>query len=94
MPVPDPISPVHAAVGAELRRLRVGQSLTSEQLAGLVGVHRTYLNQVEGGTRNVSLGVLAKFAYVLGESLSRVVGVADRLNLVGDDVDPRPTAEQ
>lgn len=45
--------------------------------------HRTYLNQVEGGTGNVSLGVLAKSAYLLGESLSRAVGVADRLNLVG-----------
>jgi len=78
--VPDPISPVHAAVGAELRRLRLEQSLTQQQVAERVGIHRTYLNQIEGGSRNVSLGVLAKLSYVLGSTLSCVVGVADELH--------------
>lgn len=78
--MPAAISPVHAAVGAELRRLRVERGLTQETLAQRVGVHRTYLNQVEAGSRNVSVGVLAKLSVVLDARLSSVVGVADGLD--------------
>ncbi len=74
------ISPVHAAVGAELRRLRIKLGLTQEAVAERVGMHRTYLNQIEAGSRNVSLGVLAKLSAVLGVNLSSLVGVADGLD--------------
>ncbi len=77
--MPAPISPVHAAVGAELRRLRVERGLTQEGVAERVGMHRTYLNQIEAGSRNVSLGVLARLSVVLDANLSSVVGVADGL---------------
>jgi transcriptional regulator with XRE-family HTH domain len=66
---------MHAAVGAELRRLRVERGLTQEGVAKRVGMHRTYLNQIEAGSRNVSLGVLARLSAVLDASLSSVVGV-------------------
>lgn len=78
--MPAPISPVHGAVGTELRRVRLACGLTQQEVANRVGVHRTYLNQVEAGSRNVSLGILAKLARVLGTSLSSVVGVADDLD--------------
>ncbi|MEO6350179.1 MAG: helix-turn-helix transcriptional regulator [Candidatus Limnocylindrales bacterium] len=78
--MPAPISPVHGAIGAELRRLRVERGLTQHEVADRVGVHRTYLNQIEAGSRNVSLGILAKLAYVLETRLSSVVGVADGLD--------------
>lgn len=78
--MPAPLSPVHAAVGAELRRLRVERGLTQEGVAQRVGMHRTYLNQIEAGTRNVSLGVLARLSVVLDANLSSVVGVADGLD--------------
>jgi transcriptional regulator with XRE-family HTH domain len=71
---------MHAAVGAELRRLRVERGLTQEGVAKRVGMHRTYLNQIEAGSRNVSLGVLARLSAVLDASLSSVVGVADGLD--------------
>ena len=75
--MPEPISPVHAAIGAELRRLRRCRSLTQQQVADQVGLHRTYINQIEAGSRNVTVGVLAKLSYVFGERLSAVVSVAD-----------------
>ena len=78
--MPAPISPVHGAVGAELRRLRLTRGLTQQEVANRVGVHRTYLNQVEAGSRNVSLGILAKLARVLETSLSSAVSVADDLD--------------
>ena len=78
--MPAPISPVHAAIGAELRRLRVLNGLTQQAVAQRVGLHRTYLNQIEAGSRNVSVGVLAKLSVVLDASLSSVVGVADGLD--------------
>ena len=78
--MPAPISPMHAAVGTELRRLRVEHGLTQETVAKRVGMHRTYLNQIEAGSRNVSLGVLARLSVVLDASLSSVVGVADGLD--------------
>jgi transcriptional regulator with XRE-family HTH domain len=43
-------------------------------------MHRTYLNQIEAGSRNVSLGVLARLSVVLDTNLSSVVGVADGLD--------------
>ena len=78
--MPAPISPVHGAVGAELRRVRLACGLTQQEVSNRVGMHRTYLNQVEAGSRNVSLGILAKLARVLETSLSSVVGVADDLD--------------
>lgn len=83
------ISPVHAAIGAELRRLRILNGLTQEAVAQRVGMHRTYLNQIEAGSRNVSVGVLAKLSVVLDASLSSVVGVADGLD---PGVGSRPAA--
>ena len=83
--MPAPLSPMHAAVGAELRRLRVERGLTQEGVAKRVGMHRTYLNQIEAGSRNVSLGVLARLSVALDASLSSVVGVGDGL----DPVPPR-----
>ena len=66
-------------MGAELRRLRLERGLTQHAVALRVDVHRTDLNQIEAGSRNVSLGILAKLSLVLGASLSSVVGVADGL---------------
>jgi transcriptional regulator with XRE-family HTH domain len=83
--MPAPLSQVHAAVGAEVRRLRIEHGLTQEGVAQRVGLHRTYLNQIEAGCRNVSLGVLARLSVVLEANLSSMVGVADGL-------DPNPAS--
>ena len=52
----------------KFRRDHLG--VTQEQLAGVAGIHRTYLSDVERGARNPSLVILEKLALALSISLS------------------------
>jgi DNA-binding XRE family transcriptional regulator len=57
----DLIALVHA------RRRELG--LTQEQLAGVVGVHRTFIVYFESGRRNVSLDTALRVVQALGLDL-------------------------
>jgi len=54
------------AFGARLRELRLGRSLSQEQLADRCGLHRTFIGRVERGETNVTLGSIYKLARGLG----------------------------
>jgi transcriptional regulator with XRE-family HTH domain len=56
---------VEEQVGANIKLLRTSRKLTQGRLAELSDVERTYLSDVERGTRNVSLRTLAKIARAL-----------------------------
>lgn len=45
-------------LGARLRALRESRAETQLDVAGAVGVHRTYLGRLEAGQKNITLGVL------------------------------------
>ena len=51
--------------GAHLRKLRLEQGLTQEELADKAGMHFTYIGQIERGLRNPSLINLQKIAKAL-----------------------------
>lgn len=53
-------------LGERLRAERLRRNLTQEHLAGLVGVTRLTMANLEGGSAGVSVGVLAKVLGVLG----------------------------
>lgn len=52
-------------VGANVRRLRVEQKLTQEQLAHDAEIDLTYLGGIERGRRNPSVDVLGRIAEAL-----------------------------
>lgn len=55
-----------------VRRLRVEQGWSQEQLADRTGLHRTYVGSVERGERNVSIDNVEKFAKALGCSVGEM----------------------
>jgi transcriptional regulator with XRE-family HTH domain len=59
--------------GLAVRHLRRGRRLSQEELARRAFLHRTYLTEIECGTRNVSLEVVEKLATGLGMSPSELL---------------------
>ncbi|WP_239068888.1 helix-turn-helix domain-containing protein [Cellulomonas pakistanensis] len=53
-------------VGTNIRRIRAAGDLSQEDLAELLGHHRTYVGAVERGERNLSLRALERLAGSLG----------------------------
>lgn len=52
--------------GGKLRELRKQKGLSQEDLAFKSGLHRTYISDIERGSRNVSLKNIEKIAKALG----------------------------
>ena len=59
------LDPLLVEVGARLRSARVRQGLTQGRLGEMVGLHRTYVGELERGKRNVGLRTLADLAAAL-----------------------------
>jgi transcriptional regulator with XRE-family HTH domain len=53
-----------------LRAERAIRNISQEQLAGLAGMHRTYVGSIERGERNVGLDNIELLAEVLGLDIS------------------------
>jgi transcriptional regulator with XRE-family HTH domain len=53
-------------VGENLRAYRKERNINQEDLADRLGLHRTYLSDVERGARNLSLQKVELFAELLG----------------------------
>ena len=63
-----------------LRQARLSRNLTLEQLGGLVGRSKQYLNQVEKGKIRLSYELAVKIAKAMGTT-------PDRLFLTNDDLE-------
>ena len=70
--------PDRAKLGRILRRFRRRSGLSQEELGERAGLHRTYVSQLELGTRNPTFETLTKFLAAchrpwadLGRELSR-----------------------
>ena len=68
MPAPSqsPISDATREFGRRVAARRHELGLSQEKAAEVIGVHWTYLGQVERGRRNVTLLNIVKIAYGLG----------------------------
>ncbi len=60
----------------KLRREELG--LTQEDLADKAGIHRTYLSDVERGTRNLSLVNIERLAAALAVSLADLFAAVEK----------------
>lgn len=65
---------IATTLGRVLRSARSRRGLSQESLAGLAGVNRSYLGQIERGEVQVSVAALQKIADALGEELSALIG--------------------
>ena len=57
------------AFGRAVRKLRTASGLSQERLAEQVGIHRTYIGDVERGLRNVGLPNVERIARALTTDL-------------------------
>jgi len=69
-------------LGQRVRALRRERGLTLEGLARRSGVSRAMISKLERGEKNPTLVVAAKVAEGLGVSISQVVGVEERREVV------------
>lgn len=56
--------------GQAVRKVRLAQGISQEELADRCGLHRTYISDVELGKRNLSLENIERIAASLNTSLS------------------------
>ena len=64
--------------GFAVKSRREELSLTQEDLAHKAGIHRTYLSDIERGSRNVALINIERLAAALSVSLSELFRMAER----------------
>lgn len=66
------------AFGAAVRELRIAKGLSQEKLAELAEIHRTYIGDVERGTRNIALVNMTRIANALDIPLSKLIAEMER----------------
>ncbi|HTW43105.1 MAG TPA: helix-turn-helix transcriptional regulator [Solirubrobacteraceae bacterium] len=64
--MPKPISPATKTFGERVRDRRQSLGLSQEAMAHQIGIHWTFLGQVERGQRNLNLHNLLRIAKGLG----------------------------
>jgi transcriptional regulator with XRE-family HTH domain len=64
-------------LGRKIRKLRLAQTLSQEQLAERSGLHRNYIGGVERGERNLALLNIVRVAKALGVRASNLLDQID-----------------
>ena len=77
--MPDRVrSELLTAFGAAVRALRRDRGWSQEEFADRVGLHRTYMGDVERGERNLGLVNVRRIADALGVPLSALMAEVER----------------
>lgn len=66
-------NPVLLLFGKRVMEIRKSHALSQEQLAELVGVHRTYIGMIERAEKNITLLNIAKLAKALNIDMSELL---------------------
>ena len=67
---------INEEVGFNIRKIREERGLSQEELAGLAGLHRAYVGQIERGEKNIGLKNLEKIAKALGVSIKVLLDIS------------------
>jgi transcriptional regulator with XRE-family HTH domain len=67
-------------IGNILRTRRQALRLSQHDLADKAQVHRTYIGNIEHGTRNITVSVLVRLARALDIPFKDIVGLVDPLD--------------
>jgi len=68
---------LRTAFGVAVKRNRNNRGMTQEELAEATQLHRTYISDVERGTRNLSLAAMLKIAEGLVTQISALFAEAE-----------------
>ena len=66
-------SPILKVFGQNVRRLRVEQGLSQEQLADKAGLHRTYIGMIERAEKNITPLNMEKLSIALSSTISELL---------------------
>jgi transcriptional regulator with XRE-family HTH domain len=77
----SPGSDLNTVVGEVLRRHRLDQGMTQEQLAWQTGVERAFISELERGVKGASIAMLFRLAQGLQIKAGTIIAeVEDQLN--------------
>lgn len=63
---------IHQKIGKTLRTLRLSKGLSQEKFAFEIGIDRSYVSDIENGSRNISVDMLDKIAQFHGLKISEL----------------------
>lgn len=66
-------SPILEAFGQNVRKFRIEQGLSLEQLADNAGLHRTYIGMIERAEKNITLCNIEKIANALSVNIAALL---------------------
>lgn len=64
---------IQQRLGSNIRRLRQAKGWSQEAYADEVGIHRTYVSDIERGARNPTLTIIEKLAKPFGVEPGRLL---------------------
>lgn len=64
---------IRKRLGLNLKRLRAARGWSQERFAFEAGIHRTYISDLERGSRNPSILLIEKLALPLGVPASELI---------------------
>lgn len=73
------------SLGRAIRAERARLGFSQEKFALKAGLHRTYMSDIEGGGRNVSLGNLLRISNALKKPLSELIAEAEEIARLPED---------
>ena len=67
------VTDIKSRFGERLREVREKRGISQERLAGIAGLHRTYVSLIERGERNVTIETIEKLATALDVEMATLM---------------------